>query len=390
MFSTHNFKNIICPYDTSCKRLYCWFGHSKAASSYISGPKVKLSLDSKVPWKSRQLWATRLYEKLLATNEPEPSEIALKLEMDIHEKCDKGTYASSALATLKTIGNAIKPEPFKIKRFKPFLLNESELIGMGYPIFPIPQVSIDLYNVSRNCIRCSKPFNVTSELEENAKVACHYHPGRLRNTKDHGSRERTYWCCNQFQNQAGCTLGCHVYQFEDFKDLNAVNPFKQAPLVTENAYKILALDCEMVYTSGGLELARCTITNESKSVVYDEIIQPLHPIYDFNTKYSGITNLINSVSFIQFRATLFTLMDQNTILVGHSLESDLKAMRLVHTNVIDTVKLYPHVKGLPFRHSLKYLAAEHLQKIIQNDEAGHDSMEDAVISFELVLRLLKD
>lgn len=35
------------------------------------------------------------------------------------------------------------------------------------------------------------------------------------------------------------------------------------------------------------------------------------------------------------------------------LDNDLKAMRLVHTRIIDTAIMYPHEKGPPYRRALK-------------------------------------
>ena len=42
-------------------------------------------------------------------------------------------------------------------------------------------------------------------------------------------------------------------------------------------------------------------------------------------------------------------------MVGHSLECDLQALRLVHTRVLDTSLVYAHPAGLPYRHALRHL-----------------------------------
>lgn len=65
------------------------------------------------------------------------------------------------------------------------------------------------------------------------------------------------------------------------------------------------------------------------------------------------------------QALLRCLIDQNTILLGHSLDADLKALQLVHTRIIDTAALYPHPSGLPYKHQLKKLAKDLLQQEIQ-------------------------
>jgi RNA exonuclease 1 len=84
---------------------------------------------------------------------------------------------------------------------------------------------------------------------------------------------------------------------------------------------------------------------------------------------------------------MVAMMTPSTILVGHGLENDLKALRLVHLQVADSALLYKHHKGLPFRFSLRDLTLKHLGKHIQSGDAtlGHDPEEDARSALELVL-----
>ena len=76
-------------------------------------------------------------------------------------------------------------------------------------------------------------------------------------------------------------------------------------------------------------------------------------------------------------------------MVGHGLENDLRAMRLVHTNTVDTTVLYPHFRGLPTKNSLRYLTCKYLNRKIQSGEGisggGHDSAEDAIAALELAV-----
>lgn len=45
----------------------------------------------------------------------------------------------------------------------------------------------------------------------------------------------------------------------------------------------------------------------------------------------------------------------DTILIGHALDNDLRALRLVHQRVVDTAALFPHARGLPYRRALRDL-----------------------------------
>ncbi len=74
-----------------------------------------------------------------------------------------------------------------------------------------------------------------------------------------------------------------------------------------------------------------------------------------------------------------------TYMVGHSIDSDLHALRLVYHRVIDTAHLYPHPKGYPYKRSLKNLCSTLLGKEVQEGTgtSGHDSLADAAHAMEV-------
>jgi RNA exonuclease 1 len=86
------------------------------------------------------------------------------------------------------------------------------------------------------------------------------------------------------------------------------------------------------------------------------------------------------------QARLLELLTPRVILVGHSLDSDLKALKMTHPFIIDTSILYPHPRGPPLKSSLKFLAEKYLSREIQKGHgvAGHDSVEDAKACLDLL------
>lgn len=70
--------------------------------------------------------------------------------------------------------------------------------------------------------------------------------------------------------------------------------------------------------------------------------------------------------------------DAIPILLGHSLESDLRAMKLCHPRCIDTAVIYHHPRGRPLKPGLAWLTRKWCGREIQTGgEGGHDPEEDA-------------
>lgn len=70
---------------------------------------------------------------------------------------------------------------------------------------------------------------------------------------------------------------------------------------------------------------------------------------------------------------------------GHAVHNDLFALRLLHARVVDTAVVFPHKFGGRRKSSLKFLAKEHLDRVVQDGSRGHDCIEDARTAMELML-----
>lgn len=154
--------------------------------------------------------------------------------------------------------------------------------------------------------------------------------------------------------------------------------------------RVLAMDCEMCKVEGdALALTRISLVSWDGETVMDEFVMPDKPITDYLTPYSGITpeklhGIRTTLRDIQDR--LVKTITPKHILIGHSLDSDLTAIKITHPFIVDTSVLYPHPRGPPMKSSLKWLAQKYLNREIQKGHGtkGHDSVEDAKACLDLV------
>ena len=246
---------------------------------------------------------------------------------------------------------------------------------------------------------------------------CRYHSGPFTGLV---RGEEGFSCCSLTERANGCVdESTHVFKVSDPKRLAAIMPFLETP---ENPARLceeaVAFDCEMGYTTLGLELIRLTaISWPTGAPLIDVLVRPLGEVLDLNTRFSGVSQpqyakalkatLLRSADYgpntsgdekelrmmdspAEARALLFKYISPTTALIGHALENDLKAIRIVHPCIVDTVDLYPHRRGLPYRNRLRMLTEEVLKRNIQCSSDGHDSHEDARAAGDLVKAKIRD
>ncbi|XP_049941954.1 uncharacterized protein LOC126418949 isoform X2 [Schistocerca serialis cubense] len=253
----------------------------------------------------------------------------------------------------------------------------------------------------KKCVRCGRGFFVTEDGEYLTQEHCLYHWGKLQRVVSAPSKASSmslrmeYSCCHGKPSSKGCTTAkLHVWNGVGvgingpFDSYVRTRPRRTHP--PDGNYGVYALDCEMCYTTRGLELTKVTVVAPDGRLVYDCLVRPENYIIDYNTRFSGITardlnrrGATKSLKDVQ--NDLMGFINADTILVGHGLENDLRALRIIHSTVIDTSVVFPHYYGLPYRRSLKSLVGCLLKRDIQQDSSGHDSFEDARASIELML-----
>lgn len=171
------------------------------------------------------------------------------------------------------------------------------------------------------------------------------------------------------------------------------------PMTKNDLY--FALDCEMVGTGpNGFDsaVARVTILNWEKEIVFDTFVKVPVPVTDYRTYISGIRPQdIESDSAITFEEArlVVTHIVRGKILIGHGLENDLCALGLTHPwcDVRDTACYAPYMREtvvdyengkLQLRpRKLRDLAWEKLGRLIQDDNKPHSPLEDAAAALDL-------
>ncbi|KAI4122791.1 MAG: hypothetical protein LQ338_005604 [Usnochroma carphineum] len=272
------------------------------------------------------------------------------------------------------------------------------------------------------CDRCKTRFQVFPgrRAEDGALTSggkCTYHWAKPRRPDmvkgDNKSRDLKYACCDETVGvSSGCTQAdSHVFKISDPKRLALVMPFESTPASEQtNLPGAVCFDCEMGYTTHGMELIRLTATAwPDGRELLDVLTRPIGEVLDLNSRFSGVwpKDFANAIPFDQevqqtesnpsalkivdspskARELLFRLLTPETPLIGHALENDLNAVRILHPVIIDTCLLYSHPRGLPMRFGLKFLMKKHLDRDIQmGGDQGHDSKEDARAAGDLVRR----
>ncbi|KAJ8791092.1 hypothetical protein J1605_020893 [Eschrichtius robustus] len=138
----------------------------------------------------------------------------------------------------------------------------------------------------------------------------------------------------------------------------------------------------LCYTAKGLELTQVTVVDPSLQVVYDTFVKPDEEVIDYNTRFSGAVEddlKDTKTSIRDVQATLLNLFSADTVLIGHSFEHSLYALKVIHTSVVDTTVMFPHQLDLPHKRSFKSLVADYLWRIIQDDGKSllvHDKYRD--------------
>lgn len=165
----------------------------------------------------------------------------------------------------------------------------------------------------------------------------------------------------------------------------------------------VGLDCEMVYCRDDpYALARVSVVSTSSSLLDVHVQRDEADVLDFRTRISGVeaSHLSadnGALRFEEVQQRVLDLISPETILVGHSLQSDLKALKIRHDRILDTALIFRVEGGPRFKHKLHSLVSIMSSKVGTFRSCGigmspshlasgpHDPGQDARWSLQLSL-----
>lgn len=208
---------------------------------------------------------------------------------------------------------------------------------------------------------------------------------------------------------------------------------KTVPLPTHVA--AVVLDCEMgTASSGESELIRLSVVDFfTGAVLIDSLVYPSVKMAHYNTRFSGVTRHTMDDSRRRrkcilgrdsARQALYKFVGPDTVVIGHAGHQDLTSLRWIHHRIVDTLILETRKRRLEEDLSrrkeweesentemgesanpssavedkdntaatnlqegglsLKALALKRLNRTIQVKGRGHDSLEDALATRDLL------
>jgi RNA exonuclease 1 len=156
----------------------------------------------------------------------------------------------------------------------PLLLSDKQMSDLGYVLDLPPGEGGDLRShegMETICDRCSQIFTVKVDPDA---PDCTYHWGKIYSIKVPGEKEKkkVLTCCSQEKESRGCTQGPHVFYEKEDSILHSRFPFMKFP-DSETGVDVVALDCEMIYTTGGMRLAHVSVVDSSGNTILDEPVR---------------------------------------------------------------------------------------------------------------------
>ncbi|XP_051168104.1 putative exonuclease GOR isoform X2 [Leptopilina boulardi] len=256
-----------------------------------------------------------------------------------------------------------------------------------------PNFKLSETEVLRKCARCSSFFPMDSRTGDylHGGEPCYVHPGKLL--------MGVWQCCGSdaYERQFCTIFPMHVWSgFTDGVNESLLGYVETIPLgdlaFEKTRYGVYALDCEMAFTKRGMEVIKISVVRMNGTAVYDHFVKPGDEIVDYGTEIHGITEeeiLTATKTLGDVQNDLRKFIHAESLLIGHGVYNDLRILRFIHKRVIDTSLVFQHERGPQFCYSLKSLSKLILKKDIRAPGEFHDSVQDATLAMDIMLRKLQ-
>ncbi|KFA51198.1 hypothetical protein S40293_05072 [Stachybotrys chartarum IBT 40293] len=333
-----------------------------------------------------------------------------------------GSSSSLAGGASLTIGpDQYEPTQEYQEALRAMAMDGRLLLQYGYILRQLSRIELERKKRCFKCTRVLKARDVVVEAGQAKKVPevqakCSFHSGRVAYGK--------WTCCNGHPRSKPCNHQLeHTARYYAPDELADTWRFYDTPerLPTERpAALAVSIDCEMgTAVSGDSEVIRVSVVDYYNGrVLLDKLVYPDVPMAHYNTSWSGVSfrdmsgaRRARTCIFGRdnARRAVWELIGRETIVVGHACQNDLNALRMLHPLVVDT-QIYENQKraeatrayemalerdGLlgeehfeapdeKYGMGLKDLAVKYLHRVIQTKGRGHDSVEDAMATRDIL------
>ncbi|KAG5951128.1 hypothetical protein E4U53_003730 [Claviceps sorghi] len=296
-----------------------------------------------------------------------------------------------------------------------------ELKKAGYILRQLPAAELER---KKRCDQCCKALGGADSGQREAESAA-----RARHKTDFVCRFHSGRVVNRARRDQHVP---HQYQPGELEENWRLYETPNVPLTSHVA--AVVIDCEMgTASSGDSELIRISVVDYfTGAVLIDKLVYPSVRMAHYNTRFSGVTRSAmeearrRNSCFLgrdAARKAVYEFVAPGTVVVGHGANGDLLCLRWIHRVIIDTLLIEtkrrqyellssqalkdsrspdatPEAAGadnatniegnkspdLPKEGglSLKSLALKRLHRVIQVKGRGHDSLEDARATRDLL------
>ncbi|KAL0729998.1 hypothetical protein Bca4012_026091 [Brassica carinata] len=162
---------------------------------------------------------------------------------------------------------------------------------------------------------------------------------------------------------------------------------------------MIAVDCEMVLCEDGTEgVVRVgAVDRHGKAnliVILDQFVKPDKRIVDCRTVTTGVTAQDiekATLSVVDIQRELQPYLSNGAILVGHSLNKDMKVLKVDHPKVIDTALVFKFSNARNSRKpSLNDLYKAIFGKEVRKEGVSHNCVHDAAAAMKIALAFIRD